>query len=199
MKKIESNQHYFEESFDNQILLSLDISNSEFEECEFNDCDFASSIFAHCTFINCTFNRCNLSLVKLTSSRVFEVNFVECKLVGIDWTKASWPSFNITSELNFVKCILNDSSFFGLTLNELKLDECKLHEVDFRECNLMNSSMVYCDFTNSLFMRTNLQDVDFTESCHFNINVLENNVSQAKFSRFEALSLLHSLGIELVD
>lgn len=199
VKKIESNQHYFKETFDKQTLLSLDITSSEFEECEFYGCDFVSSIFAQCKFIDCTFNRCNLSLVKFPSSRVFEVNFVECKLVGVDWTKASWPSFNITSQIKFVKCILNDSSFFGLTLNELKLNECKLHEVDFRECDLMNSSMINCDFENSLFMRTNLQNVDFTDSCNFNINLLENNLSQAKFSRFEALSLLHSLGIELVD
>jgi uncharacterized protein YjbI with pentapeptide repeats len=81
----------------------------------------------------------------------------------------------------------------------MEFDECKLHEVDFREGNFANSKMIYCDFTNSLFMRTNLQSVDFTESSNFNIDVLENRLSKAKFSRYEALSLLDSLGIELVD
>lgn len=199
MKKVENNEEYFEASFDKQRLQSLEISNSEFEECEFNDCDFSLAIFTRCKFLNCSFNRCNLSLIKIPHSRFFEVDFVDCKLVGIDWTTASWPSFNLCSELKFERCILNDSSFFGLSLNELKLEECKLHEVDFREGDFSNSLMTYCDFTNSLFMRTNLQKVDFTESNNFIIDVLENQISKAKFSRYEALSLLDSLGIELVD
>jgi len=197
--KIKNNTQYFEESFDKQIIVSIDILGCEFEECEFNDCDFSSGIFKQCNFLNCSFNRCNLSLVKIPSSRFFEVDFIDCKLVGIDWTVAQWSSFNLCSELTFSRCILNDSSFFGLSLNELKLDECKLHEVDFREGDFANSAMTYCDFTNSLFMRTNLQSVDFTESNNFTINVLENRVSKAKFTRYEALSLLNSLDIELVD
>jgi fluoroquinolone resistance protein len=58
--------------------------------------------------------------------------------------------------------------------------------------------MTDCDFSQSLFMRTNLESVDFTDSYNFNIDVLENRVNKAKFSRFEALNLLNSLGIELV-
>ncbi|MBF4300672.1 pentapeptide repeat-containing protein, partial [Vibrio anguillarum] len=38
-----------------------------------------------------------------------------------------------------------------------------------------------------------------SESTAYSIDVLENNVKKAKFSRYEALSLLESLGIELVD
>jgi uncharacterized protein YjbI with pentapeptide repeats len=199
MNIIDSNEQYFNQSFNKQILLSLAISGTEFEECEFNDCDFSSAIFTRCHFINCSFNRCNLSLIKVPYSRLFDVDFTECKLVGIDWTIAQWPSFNLYSDLTFTRCILNDSSFFGLTLNELKLEECKLHDVDFREGDFSNAVMTYCDFTNSLFMRTNLQNVDFTESNNFTINVLENRIAKAKFSRHEAVDLLFSLDIELVD
>ncbi len=65
--------------------------------------------------------------------------------------------YHLDFELKFQRCILNDASFFGLTLNELTLDECKLHDVEFREGNFESSTMCYCDFTHSLFMRTNLQ------------------------------------------
>ena len=101
MEKIESNEQYFEESFDKQVLLSLEISGSEFEECEFNDCDFSSATFSRCKFLNCSFNRCNLSLIKIPHTRFFEVGFVECKLLGVDWTMAYWPSFHLDSELKF--------------------------------------------------------------------------------------------------
>jgi fluoroquinolone resistance protein len=198
-EKIVSNEQYFEESFNKQLCQSLSVCSSEFEDCEFNDCDFSSATFDRCKFINCSFSRCNLSLIKIPHTRFFEVNFSDCKLIGIDWTRAYWPSYNIDSELKFSRCILNDCSFFGLVLNELKLDECKLHDVDFREGDFSNSSMIYSDFTNSLFVRSNLHNVDFTESSNFTLDVLENRVSKAKFSRFEALSLLEGLDIELVD
>lgn len=84
-------------------------------------------------------------------------------------------------------------------LNELVFDECKLHDVDFREGDFKDGSMIYSDFTRSLFMRTNLKRVDFSGSTGLAINVLENQVKEAKFSRYEALSLLEGLGIELVD
>lgn len=199
MHKIENNKQYFDLSFDRQSSPFLLLDHTEFEDCEFNDCDFSEAIFTHCKFLNCTFNRCNLSLIKIPYSHLFEVNFIDCKLVGIDWTQASWPAFHLCAELKFTRSILNDCSFFGLILNELQLDECKLLDVDFREGDFSNALMSYCDFSNSLFMHSNLQHVDFTESTNFSINILENNVSNAKFSRYEALSLLDSLNIELID
>ena len=153
MDKIEDNGDYFEQPFNKLDLTHtspVTIADTQFEDCEFNDCDFSSATFTRCKFLNCSFNRCNLSLIKVPYSHFFEIDFVDCKIVGVDWTRATWPSFNLCSELIFTRCILNDASFFGLSLNELKLEECKLYEVDFREGDFSNSVMTYCDFTNSL-------------------------------------------------
>jgi len=199
MNAIESNEDYFEQLFNKLPLAHSELIGCEFEECEFRECDFSEALLKSCKFINCIFMRCNLSLIKLSYTSFYDVNFTESKLVGVDWTKASWPAFHFDSMLKFNKCILNDSSFFGLTMNGLQFEECKLHDVDFREGDFADSTMTYCDFTNSLFMRTNLQNVDFTESGNFNLNVTENRVTKAKFTRYEALNLLESLGIELVD
>ncbi|MBD8514621.1 pentapeptide repeat-containing protein [Photobacterium sp. WH24] len=199
MKHIDNDEQYYNQTFDKLSLSLYEFADVEFEDCEFNDCNFTEAVFKNCKFINCQFHQCNLSLLKIPHTRFFDVSFLECKLVGIDWTQANWPSFNIDHELRFRKCILNDASFFGLTLNELRLDDCKLHDVDFREGDYKDSVMTFCDFTHSLFMRSDLRRVDFTESTHYNIHVLDNQVEGAKFSRFEALHLLESLGIELVD
>jgi len=200
---IVSHEAYFEKVFTQQNLpqetLPVNIEETEFEDCEFNDCDFSQATFSRCKFLNCTFNRCNLSLVKIPYSHFFEVAFMDSKLVGIDWTRASWSPFNLCAELSFKRCLLNDASFFGLSLNELTLEECKLHEVDFREGDFTNSTMTYCDFTNSLFMRTNLKQVDFSESENYNIDILQNTVTKATFSRFAALALLEALDITLVE
>ncbi|WP_028023936.1 pentapeptide repeat-containing protein [Enterovibrio calviensis] len=199
MKKIESHAEYYDLIFERIELAGQSVESIEFEECEFRDCHFSEATFRQCKFINCTFTRCNLSLMKIPYSRFSDISFVECKLVGIDWTFADWPSYRADADMSFRQCIMNDNSFFGLTLRGLTLKECKLHDADFREGDFSDASMTYCDFTNSVFMRTNLQNADFTESANVFLSVLDNNISAAKFSRYEALGLLEALGIELVD
>src|SRR5690606_24429697 len=102
-------------------------------------------------------------------------------------------------ELKFYQCILNDSSFFGLELHEVVMEECKAHDVDFRDAKLNGASLTYTDFSSSLFGRTNLSDADLSEATNYSIDLLANNLTNATFSRYEALSLLESLGIKLVD
>ncbi|MFD2177642.1 pentapeptide repeat-containing protein [Veronia pacifica] len=199
MSEINNNESYVDALFHKLSSSYEEFVDVEFEECHFTDCDFSSAIFQRCKFTNCVFERCNLSLTDLSASKLFGIRFLDTKLVGVDWTKATWPVYHLDFELTFERCILNDSSFFGLTLNELAIDECKLHDVDFREGNFVRSKMVASDFSYSLFMRTNLQDVDFTDSTAYAIDILENQIKGATFSRYEALNLLNSLDIELVD
>ena len=199
MNAIESQQQYFEETFKSLDLQDLVCVGTEFEECTFVDCNFTSATFERCNFINCSFTRCQLSLISVPYTRFFTVSFIECKLVGVDWTRATWSEFHKDFEISFRQSILNDSSFFGLTLQGLILDECKVQDVDFREGDFSHAVMTYSDFTHSLFMRTNLQSANFAESSQYSIIILENQVQGAKFSKHEAVYLLESLGIELVD
>lgn len=55
------------------------------------------------------------------------------------------------------------------------------------------------NFSNSLFMQTDLSNADLTEANNYNIDIRFNEVKKAKFSRYEALRLLDLLDIELVD
>lgn len=199
MKTIESQQQYFEESFKSLDLPDLVCVGTEFEECSFIDCTFTSATFENCNFINCSFARCQLSLIRVPYTRFFAISFVECKVLGVDWTRANWSAYHKDFEISFRQSILNDSSFFGLTLQALVLDECKVQDVDFREGDFSHAVMTYSDFTHSLFMRTNLQSANFAEATQYSINILENQVQGAKFSKHEAVYLLEGLGIELVD
>lgn len=199
MKIIESQQQYFEESFKSLDLPDLVCIGTEFEECSFIDCTFTSATFESCNFINCSFTRCQLSLIRVPYTRFFAISFVECKVLGVDWTRANWSAYHKDFEISFRQSILNDSSFFGLTLQALVLDECKVQDVDFREGDFSHAVMTYSDFTHSLFMRTNLQSANFAEATQYSINILENQVQGAKFSKHEAVYLLEGLGIELVD
>lgn len=199
LKKLESQKEYFEETFKSLDLQGLVLVGAEFEECTFIDCNFTSATFERCNFINCSFKGCQLSLISVPYTRLFGISFLECKLVGVDWSRATWSEYHKDFEISFRQCILNDSSFFGLSLQGLVLEECKVQDVDFREGDFSHAVMTYSDFTHSLFMRTNLQSANFVESTQYSINVLENQLKGAKLSKHEAVYLLASLGVELVD
>ena len=53
--------------------------------------------------------------------------------------------------------------------------------------------------SNSQFHHTNLSLANFAEATSYTIDVNANTVKGARFTRLEAVSLLESLGIELVD
>ena len=199
MKDVVDAGDYYEETFKGLDSAERRFAGITFEECEFIDCDFSACQFQGCKFTNCDFKRCNLSLADFSNSQLFGISFSDCKLVGVDCTKADWPQYYRDFELKFKRCLLNDASFYGLTLNELVLDECKVHDADFREGNFADSKMTLCTFDRSLFMHTNLERVDFSDSTGCSIDVLANELKGATFSSFEAVHLLESLGIVLVD
>ena len=171
----------------------------EFEDCGFTGCNFSEVTFEECKFTDCTFTNCNLSNAKLGRSRFSTVEFIESKVLGVDWTRATWPRVAVGAPLQFRKSILNDSTFSGLTLEEIVIEDCKAHGVDFREGNFSRGNLGRTDFRNALFGKTNLEDADLSGASNYAIDVFDNRIERAKFSRDEALALLDSLGIELVD
>lgn len=195
---IDQKEHY-SQTFTNLDLSDQKIDSVTFEECSFSDCKFTETTFKNCHFIDCRFDRSNISNCHFGHSKFNDVEFLECKVIGIDWTRAAWPNIALFSPLKFYKCVLNDSTFWGLSLNELVVEECKAHDVDFRNGSFADANFKDTDFSNALFNETNLSGADFTEASNYQIDVNYNRIKGAKFSRYEAGSLLESLGIELVD
>lgn len=196
--QIVDNLDCFAEEFNNINLQGQKLSKAEFETCTFISCDFSETFFSSCRFIECSFINCNLSLIKLTSSKLSDVTFDACKMIGIDWTMADWKSLLTAEPLKFKECILNDSNFFGLDLEGLVMKECRVKEVDFRNASLKKASFQESDFKGTLFENTNLEEVNFTEAQNTHIDMYKNKLKGAIFSRYEALYLLEAMGIELV-
>ena len=86
----------------------------------------------------------------------------ESKLIGIDWTRASWPRHVFHAPIGFYQCLLNDSSFFGLNLDELRIEACKEQDLDFREGHFCRANFRDTDLARSLFGNTHLIGADFT-------------------------------------
>jgi uncharacterized protein YjbI with pentapeptide repeats len=190
---------FLERHFGGIDLARGTLSGKTFEGCAFSACNFSELALTHCKFVECEFKGCNLSLLKMQSSRFRSVVLEECKAVGINWTGADWPRFPAAAQLKFHKCILNDSSFFGLSLEECVFDSCKARDVDFREANLTGARCSFTDFGGALFGKTNLSGADFSDAIDYDIDIFDNRIKGAKFSRSEAVRLLASLEIVLID
>lgn len=195
----DNKNEYVSENFNQLDMQDVVLESKEFDGCSFRQCNFSDATFKRCNFVDCEFINCNLSNVKMHYSKLSDVVFHESKLVGVDWAKVAWPRLMFCSPVAFTKCILNDSSFYGVSLLDLQLTDCKAHSVDFREGDFSKGDFSYTDFSGSLFSGTDLTEVDFSEAENYDIDIYQNKIKGAKFSRFEAVRLLDCLEIELVD
>ena len=136
--------------------------------------------------------------MKLTDTKMSDVTFVSCKMIGIDWTICDNKSLLSAEPLRFIECILNDNNFFGLKLEDLVMKECRAKEVDFRNSSLQKADFSGTDFKGALFENTHLEYANFTDAQNTYIDIRTNHLKKAIFNRYEALFLLEIMEITLV-
>lgn len=190
---------YWSETFEGLDFSGKELAGKEFDDCTFRECNFTDGIFSRCNFVNCEFSKCNLSVLQIERSKFSDVIFHESKVIGVNWTKASWPGLIFTSPIKFYKSLVSDCSFHGLSLQDFVLEECKAHNVDFREGDFSDANFSHSDLSGSFFNSTNLTSADFREASGYDIDIYQNIIKGAKFTRYEAVRLLDCLEIELLD
>jgi len=189
----------YEQTFCEENFSQSQLWDKEFDSCHFQSCNFSDATFFNCEFTDCKFIDCNLSNLKVNDSKFLDIQFIDCKVIGVNWTKAYWRGLTLGTAVTFKRCMINSSSFYGLNLPRIFIDECRAHDVDFREANLSGAILSDTDLTNSIFHHTNLTGADFNGAENYDINIINNIVKNATFCRYEAVSLLESLGINLTD
>lgn len=175
------------------INFSLQKSDREdYEKCEFLNCTFTD--ISNLNFINCSFKNCNLSNCKLNNIKLQGVEFVDCKLLGINFFQAKDFAFTVFCE----KCILDYASFDSKKLNKSEFKYCKMHDVNFTKADLSKTIFIDCDLYEAIFAQTNLSGVDLTSIKNFSIDPEINNLKKAKFlsQDLERLLYRHDIIIE---
>ena len=145
-------EEFYDTIFHDAKLNKAELQHKTFENCQFNHCNFNEATLTACKFVDCDFKSCNLNAVTFKNTSFNDVVFEESKLMGINWTQAKWPYINLASPIKFYTSNISHSSFYGLDLKEIIIEECKVHDVDFRGCNLSNGSFLHSDFETSLFI-----------------------------------------------
>lgn len=106
-----SEDSYFQETFLNLSLSNDTFRAKDFEECVFDNCSFVNCKFEKCKFINCKFNNCVISAINPVDSWFADIEFLKCKVIGCDWTRASQ-----VQGFDFADCQVNYSNFAMLKL-----------------------------------------------------------------------------------
>ncbi|MGB9301543.1 MAG: pentapeptide repeat-containing protein, partial [Anaerolineae bacterium] len=94
---------------------------------------------------------------------------------------------------------ISHSTFIGLSLQSVQIRDCVATDVDFREADLSQADFGSTDLSQSIFGNTNLSEADLSRARNYRIDPGQNVLKQARFSLPEAMSLLHSMDIVLVD
>ena len=136
-----------------------------------------------------------MNVVHFSGSRFEETLFKACKVTGVDWTVLDYSEFIKEAPFSFYESVLDYSSFFGVTLENLSLKKCRIIEGDFREATLINADFGESDLQESQFRHTNLEKADFRGALNYDIDLRINTISGAKFSQDEAINLLRGLDI----
>ncbi len=196
---IDSKTQYSDRTFEDANLNSTRLVASQFQNCSFIHCSFVETILLDCRFVDCNFKDCDMSLLDVPGSMFSGIKFEDTKLIGINWTHGNWETNLLQEPLSFNRCVLNHSTFIGLTLKEIQIKDCIASDVDFREADLTRSGFRGTDLAESLFSNTNLTKADLSQARNYTISPQENTLKGAKFSLPEAMSLLYSLDIKLID
>ena len=193
----EPHSFFSDQRFEDSHLENKTIISNEFHDCSFISSFFSEVVFERCRFVNCLFQDCDLSLMQVPGTFFSACKFEKSRVIGIDWTKADWSSAGLRLPISFKGTSVDHSTFIGLSLPAVQIKDCSVKNVDFRETDLSRAILGGSDFSESLFLDTNLTKADLREAINYHINPEKNILAGARFSIPEAMSLLYAMDIVL--
>lgn len=183
-KKIEF-QKFAEELFD----------GCEFLECEFENCTFEECTVQNCRFTDCKFYHCTIISLSAKHTEVKRAEFDKCNLIGVHWNELL-PAGRICEPIHKLKnCCFKYSSFVDMNFKRFDFSGNSILESAFETCDLTESSFQDCRLNATQFIKNDLRGANFRGAAGYQIDIITNKISDAKFSFPEAINLLNGLGI----
>lgn len=183
-----------EKTFTSKNFSEKAITSKEFDRCTFVNCDFSSSTIRQSNFMDCLFDSCNFSMAQLHHSGLKNCDFINSKLVGVDFSVCNDFLFSV----NFKNCQLDYSTFLQKKMKKTKFIECSLKEVDFSEVELTEAVFISSELMGAIFENTNLVKADLRSAKNYIIDPENNKIKKARFSYPGIIGLLEKYDI-LID
>jgi len=183
----------YNKTFDKQNYTVRPLERGDYEKCIFQSCDLSNAVLTDQKFFDCRFIDCNLSLARLDKTLFRDVQFKQCKMLGLLFEKCNEHGLTVA----FDSCNLTHSSFYGRKIKNSRFSECQLIEVDFSGCDLSGSTIYKCDLASARFENTVLDKADLRQSYNFVIDPEMNRLKGARFSLTELAGLLQKYQIRI--
>ncbi|MBT8296298.1 MAG: pentapeptide repeat-containing protein [Gramella sp.] len=185
-----TDQIYKDEDFSKERL-----PKGDYDNCSFIGCNFSDGFLDNCQFLECRFESCNLSNANIAHTTFKEVQFIDCKMVGLLFERCN----QILLSFSFKRCTLDFSSFRGMSIPGTLFDDCKLRNIDFSEADLSRSHFTNSILDNSIFDASNLQETNFSLSHNIKLDPERNQLKNARFSQENVKGLLAKYKIQVID
>lgn len=183
--------YYVNKVFEKNEVPPTGTIETQFDACVFKNLDFTTTNFLGCDFTNCTFDNCNFSMVKFGLIGFDKVLFLNCKMIGADFSHTK----DFLFAANFTNCILDYAAFMKKKNRKCHFNNCSLKGADFSEADLTSAIFERCDLSAAVFMRSILNEANFVSSINFTIDPEKNMLRKAKFAADGLVGLLTNYGI----
>ncbi|WP_299681787.1 pentapeptide repeat-containing protein [uncultured Dokdonia sp.] len=184
---------FLDQNYQGIDYTSQGFSIGEYDNCTFTNCLFPELHISNTTFLECTFIDCNFTNTKFGGTTLNDVFFKGCKMIGIDLSVCNDFMLSIKAE----DSVLDLANCYQLNLSKTSFKECSLKEVDFTESNLSEVIFANCNLKDAIFDHTNLQKTDFKSALNYTIDLDQNTVKGAQFSKENIQGLLTKYGIKI--
>lgn len=179
---------------DGQTFEKVDaLDGNSYHYCYFKNSILDGADLSGKEFVECRFENCNLSNIKLNGTALKEVEFVDSKMIGLDFSQ----SLDFLFSVKFTSCNLDYCVFNQKNLKKTHFSNCSLQSAAFEEATLKDAIFDKCDLERAVFYRTDLTSADFRTASNYSISPVNNLLRKAKFSYPEVLSLLDEFKIEV--
>ena|SRR5579859_5187254 len=78
-----------DQTFDNVDFRVEPPAKGTYDHCQFNHCDLSSVNLSEIIFVDCVFAGCNLSMAVVSATVFRDVQFTDCKMLGMRFDQAS--------------------------------------------------------------------------------------------------------------
>lgn len=181
-------------TFDKIVYADKIIKGREFQSCTFKNCDFTDSDFSNNKFLDCLFDTCNLSMMKLRNATLNQIEFKNCKILGVNFSECHDFLFTV----DFNSCILDYASFAGKKMLKTKFIKSSLKEVSFTQSNLAGAVFDQTDLLGAVFNRSDLTAANFSTAYNFSIDPELNAMKNAGFAMDGLAGLLTKYKIKII-
>jgi uncharacterized protein YjbI with pentapeptide repeats len=185
------------ETFDDQVFEGLDLSDFDFSGKDFTRCTFRNlklqqTRWPRARLEDCIFEGCDLTQMQPLDVGAHGVRFKGCKLMGVEWTKAS-----LNPRLEFEECSLRYASFVDTHLRRTPFLRCNLVEASFIGTDLSEADFSSSDLTGATFQGSSLLKADLRQTKGLFLDPTKNRVKGARISMEAAALLATSFGMRV--